>query len=658
MTDDSKPAKATGTDPSPTDSDSSGWGSKRTVGVAALVILAAITGAGLVYMTQSNSVDSSDSLDGSVAGEIESNVGEPTSLYLTYSGESVSAENTDELRVEVDGKETAIWAGDDPAHGIGSHESALVDLTTTDTLDDGTVMSVDITAEDDTVSAGDTVRVVWVPETGVGSEELYSITLPTDVSEVDSDVVTYRVDGEERQIRMAGNGTEASPYQISDAADLQYIAYDSDAHYEVVADINATETAEWNGGQGFESADEFSGSLDGNDHTIWGLTASDAGSSETVIIETLSGDVENLILDVSLDSEQSSVAPVGEMTRSASVTDVTITGTIGSEDAPRGAFGLTAENDGEIERVHVDADVTSDDRASGLVGSNGGDISDVQMSGTVTSLADEKSVSYGIARISSGTISDVVVDGTVESEYSATGVVGSSEGVVNDVSVTGNVVAESWQGMGVIGTNYGEVYDVEMSGDVDAMRSAGLVYVNLGSIEDVEMSGTVVGEERASGVVNSIQDGSVDRVSMSGTVEGNPAAGIAHDMANGEMAHVDVSGSISGDRDVVGVVAYVDDTEGDISVSNVIVTAEMSGGDVDPVGTSATVDRIDFSNVFWDREVVGESTTDTSVSNNNGVTTDELQDEDVNRSGGSSPLSGFPFDVAWTVTAGEYPELR
>ena len=127
----------------------------------------------------------------------------------------------------------------------------------------------------------------------------------------------------------SGNGSEANPYLISTADDLSKRAWDSDGHFKLIADIDLTNTAvedtEW-----FQYGPNtgFSGTFDGNGHTIKGLriTAdhvsnqthsnydSDGnGSGSTYVagyglfpIISKTGVVKNLILeDVKVDIEVS-----------------------------------------------------------------------------------------------------------------------------------------------------------------------------------------------------------------------------------------------------------------------------------------------------------------------------------------------------------------
>ncbi|MBP1903384.1 surface glycoprotein (TIGR04207 family), partial [Halorubrum trapanicum] len=113
-----------------------------------------------------------------------------------------------------------------------------------------------------------------------------------------------------------GNGSESNPYEISNASELQAMEDDLDANYTLVTDINASNTAQWNNGRGFDPIGDapfndstptaFTGSFDGDNHTITGLTIdrpdanyvglfgySDGGNS-TIQRVTASGDVNGL----------------------------------------------------------------------------------------------------------------------------------------------------------------------------------------------------------------------------------------------------------------------------------------------------------------------------------------------------------------------------
>ena len=50
----------------------------------------------------------------------------------------------------------------------------------------------------------------------------------------------------------SGSGTQADPYQITNATQLQEMQDDLDAHYVLANDIDCSDTVNWNSGAGFE----------------------------------------------------------------------------------------------------------------------------------------------------------------------------------------------------------------------------------------------------------------------------------------------------------------------------------------------------------------------------------------------------------------------
>jgi len=73
-----------------------------------------------------------------------------------------------------------------------------------------------------------------------------------------------------------GAGTVASPYQITNATQLQEMKDNLNAHYVLMNDIDCSVTVTWNGGAGFEPVGydqyhPFRGTFDGRDYIITGL---------------------------------------------------------------------------------------------------------------------------------------------------------------------------------------------------------------------------------------------------------------------------------------------------------------------------------------------------------------------------------------------------
>ena len=70
---------------------------------------------------------------------------------------------------------------------------------------------------------------------------------------------------------VTGSGTPEDPYVIWTVDGLQQMNTATSAYWELGCSINASETETWNGGDGFDPIDGFTGNFEGNNYTISGL---------------------------------------------------------------------------------------------------------------------------------------------------------------------------------------------------------------------------------------------------------------------------------------------------------------------------------------------------------------------------------------------------
>ncbi|NTV54913.1 MAG: hypothetical protein HGA16_00210 [Candidatus Moranbacteria bacterium] len=188
-----------------------------------------------------------------------------------------------------------------------------------------------------------------------------------------------------------GSGTEDDPYVIMTLRELACINGTEDtrsADYELGADIDASETETWNGGDGFEPigpsrTEPFTGSFDGMGHVISNLhidRTADAGFFGFTDYHT--GHIRNLGLE-DVDMTGGFVGGLANVLQTDKpVENVYVTGTItGTRPA-----GLAAVNWSDISNCYTDVTVTSTGNwmAGGFVAENhGGDISDSYVAGDV-----------------------------------------------------------------------------------------------------------------------------------------------------------------------------------------------------------------------------------------------------------------------------------
>ncbi|MBP9003856.1 MAG: hypothetical protein KBH78_09575, partial [Candidatus Hydrogenedentes bacterium] len=232
-----------------------------------------------------------------------------------------------------------------------------------------------------------------------------------------------------------GGAMAVTPIPIATLDDLNRIgrdgAYPLNGTYVLTGNIDASATASWNGGQGFEpigtEATPFTGAFDGQGFVIRGLTIRLPGLLHVGLFGYIgtAGDVRNLGLEggtVEGGTTASGQAAAGFLAgyNAGSVTGCYATGTVSGRDA---AGGLVGWNTGGILDSYATGTVTSSSSSGGVAGHNDGTISGSYATGTVTSSSSSYSYSYsysgGVAGYNDGTISGSYATGTVTSSSSS-----------------------------------------------------------------------------------------------------------------------------------------------------------------------------------------------------------------------------------------------
>ena len=164
---------------------------------------------------------------------------------------------------------------------------------------------------------------------------------------------------------------------ITNAHQLQLMAMDPTAHYTLAADLDLR-GYDMAPGVGFVPIDNFSGSLDGQGHTVSWLTIHDYGAADAI---GLFGRTENgaSIHDVALananvrGSAGNDYVGILAGDNAGSISNVFTGGTVSGEGNVGGIAGLSS---GTIATSFSAAKVSGDGSLGGLVGGNSGDISE------------------------------------------------------------------------------------------------------------------------------------------------------------------------------------------------------------------------------------------------------------------------------------------
>ena len=269
----------------------------------------------------------------------------------------------------------------------------------------------------------------------------------------------------------AGDGTAESPYEVSNAHQLQCVGQDTDAHYVQVSDIDASGTVSWNNGMGFvpiEGGDGgFNGTYDGAGYAITDLYISQP-DEDPMTPDSLTEVAERELLGIEDPGER--IALFGTVGLRGTVTNASL---VNVDVEGREYVGtLVGLNYGTVTRSSATGNVSGDNWVGGLVGSN-----------TVSERSGEATVSASYA--------DVGVNGIV----SVGGLVGENvvfgeqpEPVsprITSSYATGNVTGVEETG-GLVGShNAGRIVESYATGRVsEAQETGGLVASGDGDVSD------------------------------------------------------------------------------------------------------------------------------------------------------------------------------
>lgn|GEM_PF-1384954 len=287
---------------------------------------------------------------------------------------------------------------------------------------------------------------------------------------------------------MQGDGSASYPYIVMTLEQLNSVRNDLTAQYRLGADIDASETVDWNGGNGFEpiggngsSASQFTGVFEGAGHVIRNLTvnrpATDLvglfgivgpggivrdvgleGGSVTGKLNTGGlagrnlGEVASSFVTGSVSSSEGVVG--GLVGYSGIGSTVNASYASGAVDGPVYVGGLVGRNDGAIRESHASGTVSGIDIVGGLAGGNeGGQISQSYAAGTVNGSGNNAGglVGYNL----SGIVTRSYAIGDVNGQINVGGLAGNTDfGGISESYATGSVNGQVRAG-GLVGQNNG-----------------------------------------------------------------------------------------------------------------------------------------------------------------------------------------------------------
>ncbi len=222
------------------------------------------------------------------------------------------------------------------------------------------------------------------------------------------------------------------PILIFDLQGLQDIQNDLSAHYVLNNSIDASDSSGWNGGAGFEpignEMDIFTGTFDGNGHTINGLFIDRTSTDCVGLFGRISGTAE--IKDVGLmDADVSGRGWVGALVGYSDGT-VNRSYSTGKISGDWNVGGLIGYSNGMVNQSYSSGEVSGNTRVGGLVGQNfnSGTITESYAIGEVRGYDD---VAGGLVGYNHGTVSGSYASGHVIGNTHVGGLVGHNEGSVD-----------------------------------------------------------------------------------------------------------------------------------------------------------------------------------------------------------------------------------
>jgi filamentous hemagglutinin family protein len=457
------------------------------------------------------------------------------------------------------------WAGE--TNGTGTDEGNItVDAsmdwnanTLTLRADNDITINAELTSTGTTSSDGLVLQYAQTTSTGD-----YSINAPVNLAagslfqtKKGSDAaITYTV--------ITGLGSEGS----TAGTDLQGINGDLGGYYVLGANIDASDTVNWDSGAGFSSLGGldtyFTGIFEGLGHTISDLTINRPSTDGIGLFGSVSGTIRNVgLTDISVTGHDY-VGGLALASDGGSISHVYTTGSVSGNQYVGGLLAVNGMTLIALSNVYSTANVEGYKDVGGLVGINYGIINNTYATGNITgtiSVSESSNIGglVGSNQNGLGIISNSYATGDVTGYQSIGGLVGYSHtGDFSNVYATGHVVGGYHNVGGLVGYDYaGIINNAYATGLVEApLNVGGLIGYSQSTIaNNVYATGDVsagFGEGReeegggpAGGLVGENRQGIFTNAYATGNVKGNHSGGLVGINIDGTLANTYATGSVS-----------------------------------------------------------------------------------------------------------------
>lgn len=222
----------------------------------------------------------------------------------------------------------------------------------------------------------------------------------------------------------SGVGTSGNPYLIATLDNLYWIYQKGSwsAHYEQTADINASSDSSWNSGKGFypigiTGSNSFTGSYEGQNHTISGLYVKIGTQYEGLFGYTTGSTLKNVrLVNCRIISAGGSTGGLVGEADNTTVTACSVSGSIGASGNDIGGLIGTTGTGTSVSKCYAEGTITATNlqEVGGLIGitSSGGSITDCYVTDSLN-VGDYGECAGGLVGQNDGTISDCYSTGCV-----------------------------------------------------------------------------------------------------------------------------------------------------------------------------------------------------------------------------------------------------
>ncbi|MCG2590997.1 choice-of-anchor Q domain-containing protein, partial [Rhodohalobacter sulfatireducens] len=201
-------------------------------------------------------------------------------------------------------------------------------------------------------------------------------------------------------ISNAGDGSEATPWEVATADQLNAVRLDRDGYFIQTADIDLSEVTReggsyWNEGLGWEpigkAGGSFLGNYNGNGHIITGMYINRPDRERTGLFGSVStATILGLgIVDPEIDGGNQTGGLAGLFNDGTILESYVSGGSVTGDNQTGGLVGVTSNTNTLIENVYAGANVTGQDGTGGLIGDVTGTLNNVYSFSSVSGISND-----------------------------------------------------------------------------------------------------------------------------------------------------------------------------------------------------------------------------------------------------------------------------